>query len=579
MAVLPYQDPGVPVEARVDDLLARMTPREKAGLLFHPPIAQGPDGALSDATERLVGDLGLSHFNVHKLADPRTTALWHNRLQRRAADTRLGIPVTLSSDPRHAFTDNPLASVFAGDFSRWPEFIGMAAARDAELVREQADIVRREYLAVGLRVALHPMADLATEPRWARISGTFGEDAHLAAQLVAAYVKGLQGDTLGPDSVAAMTKHFPGGGPQLDGEDPHFSYGREQVYPGGMFEHHLIPFEAAFAAGGSQVMPYYGLPVGTAYEEVGFCFNADVIRDLLRGRYGFDGIVCADWNVLTAKSLGPVDIEARGWGVEDLDVPDRVVKALEAGVDQFGGETCADVVVDLLESGRLAAGRVDASVRRLLREKFRLGLFDERRYVDPDAAETVVGSTAHRARGLHAQRRSIVLLTNRGETPALPLADGLRVYVERIDPDVAAAYAGKVVADPAEADVAVLRVNAPFEPREGLMESMFRQGSLEFPDAERDRLLALAAAVPTVVVLQLDRPAVATELAGACAALLADFGAEDAAVLDVVFGRHAPAGKLPFDMPSSMRAVRESRPDVPFDTAEPLFRFGYGLTY
>ena len=108
-------------------------------------------------------------------------------------------------------------------------------------MEEFGDTARREYLAVGIRVALHPMADLATEPRWARIVGTFGEDAELVGRLTAAYIRGFQGETLGPHSVACMVKHFPGGGPQKDGEDPHFSYGREQVYPGDNLEYHLAP--------------------------------------------------------------------------------------------------------------------------------------------------------------------------------------------------------------------------------------------------------------------------------------------------------------------------------------------------
>ena len=220
-------------------------------------------------------------------------------MQRLAEATRLGIPVTISSDPRHAFDENPATSWAAGAFSQWPEPIGLAATRDEELVRGFGEIARQEYRAVGIHVALHPMADVATEPRWARIAGTFGEDFELAGRMTAAYIRGFQGDELGPGSVACMTKHFPGGGPQADGEDPHFPYGKDQVYPGGRFEDHLRPFESAFAAGTAQVMPYYGRPVGTDLEPVGFGFNHDVITGLLRGRYGFDGVVCTDWGLVT----------------------------------------------------------------------------------------------------------------------------------------------------------------------------------------------------------------------------------------------------------------------------------------
>ena len=261
-------------------------------------------------------------------------------------------------------------------FSQWPEPPGFGAIGDEKLVQEFADIARQEYLAVGLRAALHPMADLATEPRWARSNGTFGEDNEVAARLTAAYIRGFQGPEIGAESVACMTKHFPGGGPQKDGEDPHFDYGREQVYPGDNFDYHLPPFEAAFEAGTAMIMPYYGMPVGTAHEPVGFAFNKGIITGLLREKYGFDGVVCTDWGPLTDTEIAGTAFPARAWGVEQLSVPARMAKALDAGIDQFGGEACPEVLVELVRSGQVSEARVDISVRRLLRDKFRLGLFE-----------------------------------------------------------------------------------------------------------------------------------------------------------------------------------------------------------
>ncbi len=341
----------------------------------------------------------------------------------------------------------------------------MAAIGDEAVVETFADIARQEYLAVGLRVALHPQIDLATEPRWARQVNTFGEDAELSGRLGAAYVRGFQGSELGPQSVATMVKHFPGGGPQLDGEDPHFAYGREQVYPGGQFELHLVPFEAVFAAGPSQMMPYYGMPMGTEYEEVGFGFNRDVITGLLRERYGFDGIVCTDWGLLTDHTIMGDDFPARAWGVEHLTPRERIVKALEAGVDQFGGEAVPELLVELVESGVVSEERLDVSARRLLREKFRLGLFDQR-YVDAEQATDVVGAAAFREAGEAAQRAAITILTNGDDAagPTLPMRRGSRLYVEGIDPVIAADY-GELVEDPAEADVAIVRLKAPYEQR------------------------------------------------------------------------------------------------------------------
>jgi beta-glucosidase len=584
----PYEDPRRPVHERVEDLLAQMTLEDKAGLMFHTIAAMSEDGSLAPPTQgftrtpitEMVSERRMSHFNLHGIAEPRLAVEWHNKVQALAEGTRLGIPVTFSSDPRHAFSNNPLASMRAGRFSQWPEPLGLAAIDDPELTQAFADMARQEYLAVGIRVALHPMADLATEPRWGRSAGTFGEDARLAARMVAAYIRGFQGLTVGPESVACMTKHFPGGGPQKDGEDPHFRYGKEQVYPGGQFNYHLIPFEAAFEAGTSQIMPYYGQPIGTQYEEVGFGFNRGIITGLLRDRYGFDGIVCTDWGLLTPLVIeGRTVMDARAWGVEELSVAERARKALEAGVDQFGGEACPEVIVGLVQDGHVSEERIDISVRRLLREKFVLGLFDDP-YLDPEAAERVVGHASFQEAGARAQRRSIVLLKN-GSSPdraTLPLPEGMRLYLENVAPEVAQEY-GQVVDAVDQADVAILRLDAPYETRGEGFERMFHRGDLSFPEEERARILAVMAQVPAVVDIHLDRPAVIPEIAAHSAALLADFGAKDAAVLDVIFGRYRPSGKLPFELPSSMEAVERQREDVPSDSENPLYPFGHGLTY
>ena len=574
-----YRDPDRPADERVEDLLARMTLEEKAGQLFHTMLSMTPGGGLAKegpflryGTTELVTERQLTHFNLLGQGGAREMALWANRMQELAASTRLGIPVTLSTDPRHAFTDNPGASFLAGDFSAWPEPLGLAAIGSAELVEKFADTVRREYLAVGFRVALHPQIDLATEPRWSRQSGTFGSSAEVSGELVRAYVRGLQGPKLGPRSVAAMVKHFPGGGPQKDGEDPHFPHGKEQVYPGGMREYHLAPFKAAIEAGCSQLMPYYGQPVGTDWEEVGFGFNKDVLTGLLRERLGFEGIVCTDWGLLTDAEIMGEPAEARAWGVEHLSVAERAAKALDAGTDQFGGEQCPEVIVELVRSGRISEERIDRSVRRLLREKFVLGLF-ENPYVHVDKAEETVGAGEFAALGAAAQHRSLTVLTN---CALLPLDGRPNVYVRGLSEQTASAY-GNVVADPADADVAVLRLRTPYEQRPGMFESFFHAGSLAFPEDELKEILRLLDAVPTLVCVNLERPAVLPEIAERAAALVADFGASDAALLDIAFGRARAEGRLPFELPRSMAAVEAARPDVPNDTEDPVFPYGHGL--
>ncbi|WSY19094.1 glycoside hydrolase family 3 protein (plasmid) [Embleya sp. NBC_00896] len=565
----PYENPGLPTEQRVADLLARMTLAEKAALMCHGRVnAPRPDAfpAGSDA----ITELGITHFLVMTAPEVATMARWNNHLQDLAAATRLGIPVTLSSDPRHGFGDNPAAAHTGGGFSRGPEPIGLAATGDPELVREFAAATARELCAVGIRVAVHPMADLATEPRWARVGGTFGEDAESASRMLAAYIRGMQGETLGAESVACMVKHFPGGGPVAGGEDPHFAYGRFQAYPGGNLEYHLRPFAAALEAGVAQVMPGYGIPVGTGLAEVGACFNRDVIAGLLRGRYRFDGVVCTDFNLLAGMNIpGRGSLPARNWGVEHLPLAEQVRMLLDADVDQFGGETRPELIIEAVRSGAATEARIDASVRRILRDKFRLGLFDNP-YVDPEAAEELVGRPETRALARRVQQRSLVPLSG---TP-VGFGPDCALYVENIDPRVAARY-GAPVQRPEDADVAVVRLDAPYEQREGLLERYFHAGSLEFPPAELERLRELAATVPLAVCVALDRPAVLTGLADSALLLLADFGAEDDVVLDAVFNRTPATGRLPFDLPSSMRAVEQSREDVPFDTRDPLFRCGH----
>ncbi|MFK0283149.1 glycoside hydrolase family 3 protein [Streptomyces sp. NPDC090499] len=576
-----YRDERLPVEERVEDLLARMTIQEKAGLLFHTSILPGdldaPNANFGSATAgHLIGTAHVSHFNaVGPIENAREFAEFHNRLQECALRTRLGIPVTLSTDPRSHFTDNPGTAARAGAFSQWPEPLGLAAIGSADVVEQFADAVRQEYLAVGIRVALHPQIDLATEPRWSRIAGTFGEDAELTSRLVAAYIRGFQGTSMGAASVSTMAKHFPGGGPQQDGEDPHFDYGREQTYVGGQFDYHLGPFRAAIAAGVRQLMPSYGMPVGTGLEPVAFGFNKRVITELLREELGFDGIVCTDWGLVTDVTVRGQFMPARAWGVEHLDILSRVEAIILAGCDQLGGEACPELVVQLVDSGRVKEERLDTSARRLLREKFVLGLFDQP-FVDPDAAAARVGRADFVAAGRRAQRRAVILLTDHADV--LPIRPPVRVYAEGIDRTALTARA-TVVDDLAKADLALLRVTAPHESRPGGFEAMLHAGSLAFSEAEHGRVLGICATVPTVVGIHLERPAVLPEIADAAAALLADFGADDEAFLDVVFGVSRPEGRLPFDLPRSMNAVETSPSDAPFATADPVFRFGHGLRY
>jgi beta-glucosidase len=434
-----YEDRRQDIGSRVEDLLGQMTIEEKAGTMFITMIGMKKEGSVMDmpvltggmmnvmmsimlpTTSELIALKKLNSFNVLSAYDAGIMAGFSNNIQKLAERTRLGIPVTLATDPRHGTENNPGASIYTPAFSQWPSTLGFAAIRDTALVREFADIARQEYMAVGMRLTLSPMADLATEPRWARINGTFGEDANLSAAMTKAYVLGFQGDTLNSSSVACMSKHFSGGGPQKDGEDPHFPYGKEQVYPGNNFSYHIIPFEkGALAAHTAAIMPYYGIPVDQTPENVAFAFNKYIITDLLRDSLHFDGVVCTDWNIVSDNKIS----EARAWGVEDLTPLQRVQKVLDAGCDQFGGEHCPELIVELVKTGKVSEERIDKSVRRILKDKFILGLFDDP-YVDVSEAEKIAGRADFRKKGREAQAKAVVLLKNKN---ILPLPEGTKVY-------------------------------------------------------------------------------------------------------------------------------------------------------
>ncbi|MBM3176827.1 MAG: glycoside hydrolase family 3 C-terminal domain-containing protein [Bacteroidetes bacterium] len=585
----PYEDHRKPVEDRVTDLLSQMTIEEKAGAMFIPMAAMNEDGSLSEHTtitnplslafesnSALVVKKHINHVNTLQSPSPRAMILWHNQIQKLAERTRLGIPVTLATDPRHGVANTVGASIVTPFFSAWCTPLGLAAIGDTALVREFGDIARREYLAMGFRLTLSPMADLATEPRWGRINGTFGEDANLAAKLTKAYILGFQGDSIGPGSVECMVKHFAGGGPQLGGRDAHFPPGK-QNYPGNNFKYHLIPFEeGAFPANAAQVMPYYGIPVGQTGEDVGFGYNKSIVTGMLREQYGFQGIICTDWGLVSDVSFAGITIKpASAHGVENLSIPQRVQKILDAGCDMFGGEAIPEVVVELVKSGQIPEARLDESVRRILKEKFKLGLFDNP-YIEL-RGENYVNRPNYRKKGEESQRRSLVLLKNES---ILPLKNGVKVFYSGFSEE-AIALQSDAVGSAEEADVVVIKIKTPEGSVEYdyLLERVFTPGTLAFSAEEESGLLALMKQKPTVTVINLQRPAVIPGVNQHTRSLIADFSSRDDIILELIHGVFKPEGKLPLDLPSSMKAVEVQMEDLPFDTENPLYRFGHGLTY
>ncbi len=586
-----YEDARASIEDRVNNIVAQMTIEEKAGTMYITMIGMTPKGApidklffsknafdimfmsMAPSSSELMAKNKMNSFNIVHSYSADILARFNNNVQKLAERSRLGIPITIGTDPRHGTENNPGAALYTPSFSQWPSSLGFAATRDTVLVREFGDIARQEYTSVGIKLALHPMADLSTEPRWGRTSGTFGEDAHLSAIMTKAYVLGFQGDSLGASSVACMTKHFSGGGPQADGEDAHFNYGKEQVYPGNNFDYHIIPFiEGAFPAKTAQIMPYYGIPMDQTDENVGFAFNKSIITEMLRDSLNFDGVICTDWNIISGSKFG----EARAWGVEHLTPIERTLKVINAGCDQFGGESNPELIIELVKSGQISESRIDESVKRILRDKFILGLFDNP-YVDEQEALNISGNKEFREKGKNAQAKSTVLLKNEN---ILPLAKGTKIYADgMMSPEVLNKY-GIVVNDPSEADVILIRIRTPFEERtDHFLEKFFHQGRLYYNEEELKKIIDLIEKKPSIVVVNLERPAILTEVNEKSTALMAEFGTSDEVLAELIFGERRPNGKMPFELPSSWEAVLKQFEDVPYDSEDPLYKFGHGLTY
>lgn len=510
-----YEDWRKPVEERVADLVERMTLEEKAGLMLIDTVNASCDSATGefgtvpptavdfigtqqmhrfifrnvvDSGERGACQVGGGGFATNVRVTPAEAATFMNQMQELSEGTRLGIPVLYKSNARNHIDAQARAGIneAAGAFSAFPKEAGVAAAAlgeqakatgeatdgDMSVVEDFAAVMGEEWSSIGLRGMYGYMADLSTEPRWYRTHETFTEDAPLGANIMGQLVETLQGEvgkdgnSLSPETDVALTmKHFPGGGPQELGFDPHYAFGKAQVYPGDAFGYHLQPFEAAIEAGVSSIMPYYGVPVdvtheGVDYDEVGMAFSDQIVNGLLRDQMGFAGYVNSDTGI----------INDRAWGLEDATIPERVAAAINSGTDTLSGFNQVQTIIDLVDAGLVTEERVDLAAERLLAPMFEMGLFEDP-YVDPAVATATVGSDENRAVALDLQRKSTVLLQNReidGES-LLPLDGGETVYVlGNVDADEVAAAGYDVIDgnDPAEqrtaadADVALISMTA-----------------------------------------------------------------------------------------------------------------------
>lgn len=469
-----FEDWRLSYDVRAKDLATQLSIEEIAGLMLYSshqsiparstgyfagtyngkPFTQGETDPteLTDQQKKFLRDDNLRHVLITTVQSPEIAAQWNNKLQAFCEGIGKGIPANNSSDPRHgtrARAEYDAAS--GGEISMWPSSLGMAATFNPALVQEFGRIAAEEYRALGITTALSPQVDIATEPRWARFNGTFGESPSLSAAMGQAYCDGFQ-TSLGKKetqngwgfgSVNAMVKHWPGGGSGEGGRDAHYGCGKFAVYPGNNFRAHLIPFlEGAFKLKGktrmaSAVMPYYTISWNQDSknkENVGNSYNKYLIYDLLRTKYRYDGVVCTDWGITGDHKFLDQFLDGRSWGVENLTVVDRHYKILMAGVDQFGGNNDAKPILEAYQKGVAEMGeakmraRMEQSAVRLLRNIFRVGVF-ENPYLDAQATKAIVGKPANMKAGYEAQLKSIVLLKNKQK--ALPISSKKTVYIPK----------------------------------------------------------------------------------------------------------------------------------------------------
>jgi beta-glucosidase len=687
-----YEDWRLSVDVRAKDLASKMSVEQIAGLMLYsrhqmiPSIPVGPFAGtyggkpfaesgvnpfdLSDQQKQFLEKDNVRHVLITSVQSPEVAAKWNNTAQAFVEGTGLGIPANNSSDPRHGTLATAEFNAGAGGtISMWPGSLGMAATFDPSVTQNFGHIAAQEYRALGIATALSPQVDIATDPRWNRVSGTFGEDPQLAADMARAYIDGFQTSTgtkelangWGYNSVNAMVKHWPGGGAGEGGRDAHYGFGKYAVYPGNNFNEHLIPFtQGAFKLSGktgmaAAVMPYYTISVNQDiknHENVANNYNNYIITDLLRTKYKYDGVVCTDWLVTGDETVINSFLSGKSWGMEKATIAQRHYKILMAGVDQFGGNNDAAPVLEAYQMGIKEHGepfmraRFEQSAVRLLRGVFRTGLF-ENPYLDPEVTKKTVGNADFMAAGYQAQLKSIVMLKNKANV--LPLQTGKTVYVPKkftpagknflgmvtpekleypVNMDIVKKYF-KVTENPDEADYALVFIDSPIghggydgddaknggngylpvslqygkytaetaretslaggDPLESFTNRSYKNKSETSTNVTDLAMVtdtyAKMKGKPVIVSVNINNPMVFAELEKQANAIIADFGVQGQASLDILTGKAEPSALLPLQMPLDMKTVESQYEDVPHDmkcytdSEGHIYDFGYGLNW
>ena len=642
-----YKNAKAPVEARVDDLLQRMSLDDKIAQITavwdDKTKVFDAGGEFDPAKMPAIFPNGIGHFarpsdakgpaspRVVPGRDVRGTIRLVNALQRYQIEkTRLGIPVIFHEEGLHGY-----AALGATSF---PQAIALASSWDPDLIRELNVVTAREIRARGVSIALSPVVDVARDARWGRIEETFGEDPYLVGELGVAAVEGLQGvgkiTTLAPGKVFATLKHLTGHGQPESGTNT----GPAPISERTLRENFFPPFEQIIRRTGIEaVMPSYNEIDGVPSHGSTWLLN-----DVLRGEWGFKGAIISDYYAISDLQ----DIHKVAASKEAA-----ALSALAAGVDSdLPSGASFQTLAAAVRAGRVPEAKIDVAVRRMLTLKFKAGLF-EKPYADANAAVKLTNNTVARALALKAAQRSITLLKNDGMLPlSMPAAGAAKPTIAVIGPSAAVARLGgyygqppvtvsildgikaKVgsranilfaqgvkitedddwwadevkLADPAANRLLIAEAVAAARTADHIIlaigdtEQTSREGwakthlgdrsSLDLVGEQQELFDALKAlGKPIAVVLINGRPASTVKISEQANAILEGWylGEQGGnAVADVLFGDVNPGGKLPLTIPRNVGQLPmfynvkpSARRGYLFDTTEPLYPFGFGLSY
>lgn len=592
-----YEDWRQDAETRAADLVSQMTVREKIAQMQHPTYLPRADGKIAPYLKEYCSEYGIGMLLIRELNSVEAAATTMNTIQEYAESSRLGVPVLVSMDSVHGLSYVSGATVT-------PHNLALAATRDEALVTKLAEIARDEHLAVGVRMTLSPEADIASEPRWGRVMETFGEDPDLVTQMVTAQVVAFQNgrDGLNTGSIVACMKHFPGAGPQMEGKDTSPIISSEET-----LQIHLKPYYAALEVNVASIMPYYSVPLALDMENSAIGSKA-TLQDLLRDEMGFTGIIQTDWGMIWAiqEALGTMT------GEEVSDEEAILIGVTQSRVDGIGGESIRliDLMEEYTQEGKIDEAILTAAATRIVKVKFEMGMF-ENPYCDVDYAVSFVGNEENQKVNLQAAREAMTLLKNDGALPLNPDAkqtilvcgprafdtdslvggwssaqDGLTIA------DAVAAYAGEnttvltekedveVIKELAQqADVIIVSIGEPSYQHD----PVWGYDTLEIVQSQQEILEAAVASGKTVItVVTGGRPYILTWCDENTNAILEAYypGAKGGiAIAETLFGMNNPTGKTPMQFPRDMESVNAQEGDVSFDLENPLYDYGFGLSY